>query len=144
MDNKEIADVLRKAAEIMSTEWGSEPIDEMREYADALDPPYKVDRSLRGWVMVNTFNGEGIFWADLGGLRQFSSGVVCVTWDTAEKHRYKVTKLRILQPGQTAVGSALIREAFTLLRSARYDVSADKLEEILEVDELERMEENND
>ena len=49
-----------------------------------------------------------------------------------------VTQLRVLQPGQVAVGRALIREAFTLLRSARYDITADKLEEILEIDELER------
>ena len=41
MTDIEKADVLRKAADIMSTEWGSEPIDEMREYADALDQLYR-------------------------------------------------------------------------------------------------------
>ena len=42
MTDIEKADVLRKAADIMSTEWGSEPIDEMRDYADALDPPHRA------------------------------------------------------------------------------------------------------
>jgi hypothetical protein len=100
MNDREKADVLRKAADIMSTEWGNEPIDEMRDYADALDPPYRLDRSLRGLVMAVVTSAESIYWADDDGLHQFLGGVKCITWDEVVDRRYKVTKLRILQPGE--------------------------------------------
>ena len=105
MTDIEKADVLRKAAEIMSTEWGSEPIDEMREYADALDPPYKVDRSLRGWVMIEYDSGvKQVLHAEEHGLTesdQRHAGLI--TWDEVEKYGWKVTKLHILQPGEVTV-----------------------------------------
>ena len=152
MTNKEKAEALRKAAAVLKeielrdddeqfhAQWICE------QYADKFDPPYTLDRSLRGWVMIEYDSGvKQVLHAEKHGLTESDQrNADLITWDEVEKYGWKVTKLRILQPGQTAVGSALIREAFTLLRSARYDTSADKLEEILEVDELERMEENND
>ena len=104
MTDIEKADVLRKAAEIMSTEWGSEPIDEMREYADALDPPYKLDCSLRGEVLVvNSFGQRSMMYADKHGIGYWSKHGTRYVWDIVGKYGWKVTKLHILQPGEVTV-----------------------------------------
>ena len=140
IDNKQIAEALRLAATYLGSGLHDNAVESLQRQANALDPPYKVDRSLRGWVLVVNRQGQkSMMYADANGIGYWSEHGTRFSWDDVELYGWKVTKLRILQPGQTAVGSALIREAFTLLRSARYDISADKLEEILEVDELERM-----
>ena len=104
MNDKEKADILRKAADIMSTEWGSEPIDEMREYADALDPPYKVDRSLRGWVLVVNKQGQkSMMYADANGIGYWSEHGTRFSWEDVELYGWKVTKLNVLHPGEVTV-----------------------------------------
>ena len=110
MTNKEIAGRLRTLLRENSGP-GTFAFQRIREFADELDPPYKLDRSLRGWVMVVTVDGQyGILRAEQDGLYTFRGGMHCVAWDLADEAKYQVTPIRVLQPGEVAVKIAPVSE----------------------------------
>lgn len=71
MTDKEQAEAYREAAKWLDSEevsWTATIAEMLRTRADKLDPP-KVDRSLRGWVILEAENGrQTVFYADHDGL----------------------------------------------------------------------------
>lgn len=85
-DPKQMAEALRVVGEYLRFNGdGWVTANWVRARADELDPPYELDRSLRGWVKVTSRN-SGIsqysaWWACDTGLCHWSHGDGSVTWD---------------------------------------------------------------
>ena len=89
MTNKEIADRLRNAV-------GNKSFAAVEYIISELDPP-KVDRSLRGWVVVERSHGEQfVRWAREDGLyvTTFGNSKEC-SWDDLERFGWTVRKLTL-------------------------------------------------
>ena len=104
-DKKQIAEALRLAATYLGSGLHDNAVESLQRQANALDPPYKVDRSLRGWVLVVGPTSRSIWWACHDGLQQWATtgGEIDYSWATVEDYGWRVTKLHILQPSEVAV-----------------------------------------
>ena len=61
------------------------------KHADRLDPSYKLDRSLRGWVSVSDEHETWVWKAKDDGIYDRFE---IIPWDEVERHKWKVTKIR--------------------------------------------------
>ena len=131
MNDKEKADILRKAAEYIEgvdpkTDEDTYAIEQCISYADKLDPPYKVDRSLRGWVlMTEPCMGTWVWRAYEKGLADREE---TMTWGIVEKRGCKVEQLRTLQPDEVVLSrswASIIRDT---LSKEKYYVAAQAVE----------------
>lgn len=102
MNDKQKAEALRLAATYLGSGLHDNAVKSLQRQANALDPP-KVDRSLRGWVMVVVGGKEAVYWAEEDRLYDFRGGLHHIKWEQAENRRFKVTKLHTLQPDEVAV-----------------------------------------
>ena len=95
MTDKEIANRLR---ELVDDHKYGVSIDAVLELIDELDPP-KVDRSLRGPVMVT--GGIGVSWPYIAGSEELATVIpetgrsVTYTWDEFERYGWTVRKLTL-------------------------------------------------
>ena len=101
-DKKQIAEALRLAATYLGSGMHDNAVESLQRQANALDLPHKVDRSLRGWVLVEEPISQSIYWACRKGLQQWilHEDEPDYTWATVEDLGWRVTKIRTLQPGE--------------------------------------------
>lgn len=90
----EAAAMYRFAADYLVSEGYPDAARTLRQWAELLDPPYKVDRSLRGWVLVGDSNRgmQHVQWASRRGISQFKGGSG-VTWDYFERDGCVIRRL---------------------------------------------------
>ena len=102
MNDKEIAARLREMSVSIA---GKDMPMAIEAFANELDPPYKLDRSLRGWVLVVRPTSRSIWWACYDGLLQWAAtgDEIDYSWATVETYGWRVTKLHVLQPGEVVV-----------------------------------------
>lgn len=96
MTNTERAKMYRELADYVEAGgFRVEAVAGLRAKADELDPPVSmIDRSLRGWVLIEVLGAEFVRWASSDGLNTNSSGNgVMTTWDEAERYGWAVRKL---------------------------------------------------
>ena len=154
-DPKQLAEAYRITAEYCyKRDYGS-MADRLLREADDIDPPYKVDRSLRGWVLVVGPTSRSVWWACRDGLQQWATidDQIDYSWATVEDYGWRVTKLNILQPGEVAVsilptsewphGCEFIRIVL-LFESATGRTINESFERIFDRKDAERMEAEND
>ena len=153
-DKKQIAEALRLAATYLGSGLHDNAVESLQRQANALDPPCKVCRSLRGWVLVVNKQGQkSMMYADANGIGYWSEHGTRFSWDDVELYGWKVTKLHILQPDEVAVsilptsewphGCEFIRIVL-LFESATGRTINESFERIFDRKDAERMEAEND
>ena len=151
-DKKQIAEALRLAATYLGSGMHDNAVESLQRQADALDPPYQLDRSLRGWVLVVGPTSRSVWWACHKGLQQWATidDQIDYSWATVEDYGWKVTKLNILQPEEVAVSipptsewpeeSKWITLGYVFENRGMYITPTNKITR----EQAERMEEDND
>ena len=150
-DKKQIAEALRLAATYLGSGLHDNAVESLQRQANALDSHYKVDRSLRGWVMVTEpCMGTWMWRAYEGGLADREE---TMTWGEVEKRGWKVEQLHILQPDEVAVSIPPTSEwphgcefilIVLLFESATGRTMNESFERIFDRKDAERMEAEND
>ena len=118
----------------------------LREEAEKLDPPYQLDRSLRGWVLVTEPCGATWVW------RAYEGGLVereeTMTWDGVVRQGWKVEQLHVLQPNEVTVKippvSEWPEETYTYTVGGWFRNYIYRHQRIVTREEAERMEAEND
>jgi hypothetical protein len=114
MNDKDKAEAYRMVADYLHHEGYDGVADNVRARADELDPP-KVDRSLRGWVVVRPSEQGGAFirWAGSYGLYEGSENRGASTsWERVEYYGWTVRPLTAADLSVEAYTVEEIRQAF--------------------------------
>ena len=147
-DPKQIAGALRLASTYLGSGLHDNAVKSLERQANALDPPYKVDRSLRGWVLVVGPTSRSVWWACRDGLQQWATidDQIDYSWATVEDYGWRVTKLRTLQPDEVAVTLEPVKDwpedaayVWAVYVDADFNECGD-LGSVISRDEAERME----
>ena len=150
IDKKQIAEALRLAATYLGSGLHDNAVKSLERQANALDPPYKLDRSLRGWVMVRDADMVWVWLAVAKGLQssddKYWDDDDVLSWDDVERNGWKVEKLNVLQPGEVAVTLEPVKDwpedaayVWAVYVNANLNECGD-LEAIISREDAERME----